>query len=77
MLFFRLCLFGRNDGDEGTVVFLLAEGYDTVYQCIQGVVFANAYVFTRMVYRTALTDQDVAGDAFFATEYFNAQAFAF
>lgn len=74
---FRLCLFGRNDGDERTVVFLLAEGNNTVYQSEQGVVLTNTDVFARMVNRTTLTDQDVAGNAAFSTENLNAQSFAF
>ncbi len=39
-------------------------------------ILTDAYVLTRMVYRTTLTNQNVAGFGRFSTVYFHAKALA-
>lgn len=56
------------DGNERAVFFAFPEGYDTVNQCIERMVFADPYVFARVVYRTALTNNDVARFGYFTAE---------
>lgn len=59
------------------VVFFLLELNGSIYQCKQGMVFTNAYVFTGVVFGAALANNDVPCDALLAAKNFNAQSFAF
>ncbi len=48
-----------------------------VNQSKQGMVAADANAFTRVMFCTALTHDDVTGDSFLTTEQFNAKALAY
>lgn len=54
----------------------LVEANGAVGQGEQGEVAAAADVVTRMGFGSPLADDDVASDDFFATEFFDAEAFA-
>lgn len=56
------------DGNKRAVFFSFAERYDAIYQCIQRMILADTYVFARMMYRTTLTDNDIACFSYFTTE---------
>ena len=49
------------DGNVRTIVSGLSENDFPRSQCKEGVVFAHAYIFARMVLGTALSNQNVAG----------------
>ncbi len=65
------------DGNKRAIVFFLGENHGSGYEGEEGVVFADAYVFSGMVTSSALADDDVPGDGFLASENFNTQSFAF
>ena len=56
---------------------LFAEDYSTVYQCEEGVVFTHTYILTRIVNRTSLANDDVAGFGELTAEKFYTESFAF
>ena len=51
--------FNSGYTNEGLVSFSFPEFNQTIGQCEQRVVFANTYILTRMVLRTALANDDV------------------
>lgn len=53
----------RHYGDERFVLAAFVELDDTVAESEQGMVFAHSDILARVVDRTALTHDDVAGDA--------------
>ena len=53
----------RLDVDELAAVFTYREHHDAVDKCKEGVVFAHAYVKTRVVLSAALALENVAGFA--------------
>lgn len=59
-------------------LFVLARGefHLTFDECVDRMVFADPDVLTGMVLRSALTDNDIAGDDSFATEFFYTEALA-
>lgn len=68
----------RKDADRATALFALdGKLYATFDQCEQGVVLADADVFAGMVGRTALANDDVAGENQLTTVAFYAKAFRF
>ena len=44
---------------------------DTVTECIKGMISAHADILARIVHRAALTDDDIAGNAFLSTKNLN------
>ncbi len=77
---FRGSGLGFGDGvdvDELAAVLACGEGYGAVDECIDGVVFAHAYVETGMVDGAALTFDDVAGFGKLTAEEFHTETFAF
>jgi len=70
------CRFGQNR-NERTVVAFFGKHHRARYEGKQGVVFADADVFSRMVAGAALANNDVAGNGRLTSEDFNAQSFAF
>ena len=67
----------RGNADVGFALALLAELYGSVYECEEGVILAHADVFTGVVDRAALTDDDVARLCELAAEQFDAESLAF
>lgn len=65
-----LCLrLDRNDASATTAsVITFSECNYAVYQCVKGMIFTHAYVGTRIMYSTTLTDDYITGDAFLTTE---------
>ena len=63
--------------DELTSLFSGREHYHTVNEGEERVVASHADIEARMVLRTALTLDDVAGAAFGTSEYFHTESFAF
>lgn len=63
--------------DELTSLFSGREHYYTVNEGEERVVASHADIEARMVLRTALTLDDVAGAAFGTSEYFHTESFAF
>lgn len=66
--------FNRN---ERFVLAFSFEYYDTIGECEESVVFAHTYVFTWVVYCTALANKDVASFSKLTAEDFYAKSFAF
>lgn len=71
-----LC-FGRNFyGNHAAVcpatVFAATEANNAVYQCVERVVAAHTYILAGVVGRTALANDDVAGDATLSSPNLNA-----
>ena len=64
--------FNGKDRDEGFAFFFLLELDDAVTQGVQGVILAHADILAGVVSRTALADDDVAGDALLTAENLNA-----
>jgi hypothetical protein len=64
-----------NNGNVRSVVGFFAEFHNAVGQCKERVVFAHSNVFTWVVLRTALTNDDVPCDATLAAKDFDAQPF--
>lgn len=71
----RLRVAHWNDRNVGSVVCFFAEFHDAVGQCEQRVVFTDTDIFTGMVLRSSLTNNDVACDASLAAKNFDAQSF--
>ena len=71
---FRDCCFDREDGNIGPSFLLLLELDDTITQCIQRVIFAHADVLAGIVFRAALTDDDVASNGGLTTEKFHSES---
>ena len=71
------CLRLRLNGDVRAVVPFLAEYHHAVHQCKQGMVFADTYIISGVVYCSALTHENVAGLCSLTPEYFYAQSFTF
>ncbi len=63
--------------DKLTTFLACSEHYNAIDEGEESVVFAHAYVETRMMLSAALTLDDVAGLAGRPTEDFHAKAFAF
>lgn len=66
----------RSYGYVRPVVPLTGESDDTVHECEEGVVLAHTYICTGIMYRTPLTDQNIASFGNLATEQLDAEAFA-
>ena len=75
MLLCHLAL-NRDDVNVRTILSLLLEFHDAVCKCEQSVVFAHAYIVTRIVLCAALTNDDVACDDCLSTENFHSESFA-
>ena len=73
---FRLFLLGEYRY-EGTVFTAFLEVHYSVAESEEGMVFTHSHVLTGVVDSAALTNDDVASDAFLTAKYFHAQAFAF
>lgn len=67
----------RGDVDELATAFSFSEKYYTVHKSIDCVVFAHAYIQSRVVHSAALALDDVAGFSVLSTENLNSQSFAF
>lgn len=63
--------------DEFASAFSFGEDYSTVDESVESVVFAHTYVQTGMVNCATLTFDDIARFGILATEYFDAESFAF
>ena len=72
---FLLC--GGDYADEAAVFAAFVEFHHTVDEGVERVILAHAYILARVVDGTALTHDDVAGDALLTAKNLNAQAFAF
>jgi hypothetical protein len=70
------CRFDEGHRNHRSVLTSFAEFDDAVCQCEERVILAHADVLTRMVNRTPLANDDVAGDGWLATEDLYAQALA-
>lgn len=79
MLFFCLCVsvavtlgfsLGLN-GNDAAVAVATMESHRTVYECVERVVAAHAYVLTGIVHRATLANDDVTGHAGLATPNLN------
>ena len=66
-----------SDADVGFTFALLAEGDRAVCQCEEGMVFTDTDVLTGIVYRAALTHDDVARFGELSAEELDAESFAF
>jgi hypothetical protein len=69
LLFF---LLGGDDGDKRAVFAAFVELDNTVNEGEKGMIFTHADVLAGVVGGTALTDDNVAGDAFLTTKDFHA-----
>ncbi len=58
-----LCFCFRLNRNRASVQTAFLEGNHSVYQCVKRMIATHAYVLARVVYRTALTNDDVTGDA--------------
>jgi len=67
----------RNNGNVRSVVGFFAEFYDAVSQGKQRVILAYPYVFTGVMLRATLTNDDVPSDAPLAAKNFDTQPFRF
>ena len=65
-------LFNGKHGDVTTVFAAFVELNDTVDKCKEGVVLTHADILAGVVGGTALTDNDIAGDALLTTKDFHA-----
>lgn len=72
-----LSFSGGEHVDELATVAAFRELNGAAYECIESVVFADAYVKARVVLGAALTFEDVAGFAGLTTEDFYTESFAF
>ncbi len=72
----RLCLY-RLNVDEFTSVASLCELNCSTDEGIQGVVLADTYIQTGMMYCSTLTFEDITGFGKLSTKNFYAEAFAF
>jgi len=72
-----LRLYYRLNGDERLSFFLLFENHHAVSESKQGVIPANAYVLARVMFGSALTHDDVAGNYLLAAEHLDTESFAF
>ena len=61
-----------NHGDVGTILAAFVELHHAVDESIQRVISAHANILAGVVGGTALTDNDIAGDALLTTKDFNA-----
>ena len=75
MLLCHLAL-NRDDVNVRTIFSLSCEFHDAVCKCEQSVIFAHAYIVTRIVLCAALTNDDVACDYCLSTENFHSESFA-
>jgi hypothetical protein len=66
----------RHDAYEGATLALGVETHFPVDEREEGVVLAEANIGARMEFRTALTDEDVAGDNVLTAELLHAKATA-
>lgn len=79
MLFFVLCVSVAVTlgfslglyGNDAAVAVATVESYRTVYESVERVVAAHAYVLTGIVHRAALAYDDVTGHACLATPNLN------
>ena len=70
-------LFSRHNRNVGLVLTSLVELHNTIAESEKGMVLTHANILARIVDSTALTDDDVAGDARLTAKDFHAQTFAF
>ncbi len=73
----RFCLCLRLNGYVRAVVPSLAKYHYAIDKCKQRMILADTYIFSRMVYGSALTHENVAGLCSLTAEYFYAQSFTF
>lgn len=68
------CLFGGfgDDRNEGTILTTLLELDSAITEGVERVVLAHTHVLTGVVDGTALTDDDVTGDAMLTAKDFHA-----
>ena len=66
----------RNDRHVRLVTQFFLERDNAIDQGEERMIFTHAYVLTRIVDGTPLTDEDIAGFANLTTEQFDAQTFA-
>lgn len=69
ILSFSFCL-QRHYRNVRPVVLFLFEFYQSVFQCVQGVVFSHTYIVTRVVLSSALANNDVSGNCCLTAKYF-------
>jgi hypothetical protein len=67
----------RDYRDKRAIIGFFPEFNDSVSQCKQRVVFANANIFTRVMLCAALTHDDVSSNATLTAKDFDAQPFRF
>ncbi len=63
-----LCFCLRLYGNRASVQASFLESHNAVYQCVKGVIATHAYILARIVYRTTLTNDDIAGNTCLTTE---------
>lgn len=73
---FSGCHFNRQYTHESSVVSSFAEFNNTVSKCEQCKVSSDSYIFTCMVFRAALANENISGDGRLAAIDFYTEAFA-
>ena len=66
--------FNRVHGNKSSVVFSFFKFNNAVSKCKQSEIFSNANVFSRMVNRATLANDDVTGDDWLSTKNFYTKA---
>lgn len=64
----------RDNGHHALVASALVEIHHAIYQCVEGVVLAYAYIGSGVVLCAALANDDVACDHFLATPNLHAES---
>ncbi len=70
-------LFCGDYTHERSIFAAFVEFYYAINQSKEGMILAHTYILTRVVDCTALTDDDVTGDALLTAKNLNAKSFAF
>lgn len=68
--------FNGIDGNKGPIVPSFPEFNNTISECEQRKIPADTNIFSGMINRSALTNDDVTRDGRLATKYFYTEAFA-
>ena len=72
ILFCWCVLLGGDNADKGTILTAFVELHHTVDEGVERMVLAHTDILAGIVGRTALADDDVAGDALLTAENLNA-----
>ena len=74
--FFLSSYFSCIDTNEGFITFSFLKFNQAIGQREQRIIFSDAYIFSGMVFGTALTNEDVTGDGGLTTVDFNTETLA-